>query len=388
MSGLALAALLTLSSTTAGTSTAAAPRIDLVTIGVGSEMYAVFGHAAIRVVHDDGRDMAYNFGGVDLEQPNFWQRTLQGRLETYLDVKPYSDLLLEYSAQDRTIVGRTLNFAPEEARALVAELDATHADPAQRTYVYHHFEDNCTTRVAEAFDRALGGRLSAQSQVPLRGTHRTWILDRIRQEPWTFLAMDLAGNGTGDVPIVGWDTIYLPEAFDRIVDGARFREQPFVLRRYVDYTSMSFDRPIIWDWPWTRVYILFLCPLLGLMAARPRLGAAVWGLAAGGVGVALGGLWLLSDYAFYHANWNLLVFPPTHLLLVGAALSGRVFRGRAARAYAALHAVVVLAVWAGRAAGVVVQDVDPMLGIAVPASALLVWAQRRRPARSGWASRR
>lgn len=377
MSGLALAALLTLSSTSAETATTAAPRIDLVTVGVGGETYAAFGHAAIRVVYPDGRDTSYNFGGVDTEQPAFWRRTVQGRLETYLDVKPYSDLLLEYSAEDRTIVGRTLRFTPAQARALVAELDAIHADPARKTYVYHHFDDNCTTRIAEVFDRVLDGRLAAGARDPVRGTRRSWILDRIRYDPWLFLVMDVSGTGEGDGAITAWDTIFLPDGLDRIVDAARIDGRPFVTRRYVDYTSMSFDAPVLWDWPWTKVYILFLTPLLGLMAWRARPAALLWGLAAGGIGLALSALWAITDYTFYQSNWNVLLCPPTHLGLALAALSRRRFTGRAVSGYVAAHAVVVLAVLGGRAAGVVQHDVDPVLGLALPLSVMLWVAQRR-----------
>ena len=104
------------------------------------------------MVEADGTDTAYNFGGVDMEQPNFWLRLVQGRIEAYLKVTPYSDLLLEYSAEDRTIVGRTLRLEPDVARAIVADLEEN-AKPENRTYLYHHIFDNCTTRIAELLDR-------------------------------------------------------------------------------------------------------------------------------------------------------------------------------------------------------------------------------------------
>src|SRR5687767_14259881 len=180
----ALAVAATTTSTTAGEP---APRIDLITMGRGGALYSVYGHAAIRVVHPDGRDIAYNFGGVDIDVPNFWVTLMRGRIQAYLEVTPFSQLLLKYSGEDRTIVGRTLNFTPEQARRIVAELDAIAADPARKSYYYHHVLDNCTTRVAELFDQQLGGALSAQSKDPVRGTHRDWIIERIRDKPGLYL---------------------------------------------------------------------------------------------------------------------------------------------------------------------------------------------------------
>jgi hypothetical protein len=375
--GLFLTSLLALSGASGQTASAttAPPRIDLISIGVGAEMYAVFGHAAIRVVHADGTDTAYNFGGVDMAQPDFWTRLVQGRIEAFLDVTPYSDLLLKYSGEDRTIVGRTLDFTPEEARRLVARLEQI-AGSDEKTYLYHHIYDNCTTRVAGVFDEVLGGQLKVQGSYPVRGTHRDWILDRIRDRPLLYLSMDLVGNGMGDLPLTAWDTIFIPEAFDRVVDGAQRQGRPFVVSKYLDYRSMTFEDRPIWDWPWTKVYLLFVLPLLGLALWRPRPAAALWGLAAGLMGVVYAVFWVASDYPFYHRNWNMLLFPPTHLALLGLAASARRWGAPGTRAYLTLHAGLVLLLVAGRALGLIVQDIDPMLGVAAPLALTLAWRAR------------
>ncbi|MEQ8272301.1 MAG: DUF4105 domain-containing protein [Deltaproteobacteria bacterium] len=351
--GLLLAAM-----TSTVTATAAAPRIDLITIGVGEAAYATFGHAALRVVEADGTDTAYNFGGVDMEQPNFWMRLVQGRIEAYLKVTPYSDLLLEYSAEDRTIVGRTLRFEPDVARAIVKDLEEN-AKPENRTYLYHHIFDNCTTRIAQLLDRHLGGRLKSHAGQPVPGTHRDWILDRVRWKPATYLAMDLMGNGMGDVPIVAWDTIFIPEAVDAIIDSARFDGQPFVVRKFTEYRSLSYTDMPPWDWPWLKVYLLLGLPLILLGVWRPTLGARVLGALWGSMGLVYTAFWLLSEYDFYHANWNMLVFPPLHLALVVLA------RRAVARTYLMAHVAVLLLLALLVATGAIVQSIGPMITLAL-----------------------
>ncbi len=366
------AGALLLAAMTSTVTSSAAPRIDLITIGIGEAAYATFGHAALRVIEPDGADTAYNFGGVDMEQPNFWMRLVQGRVEAYLKVTPYSDLLLEYSAEDRTIVGRRLHLAPDVARAIVADLEEN-AKPENRTYLYHHIFDNCTTRIAELLDRHLDGQLEAQASSPVRGTHRDWILERVRWKPQMYLAMDLMGNGTGDVPIVAWDTIFIPEALDAIIDGARFDGRPFVAAKYLEYRSLSYTDMPPWDWPWLKVYLLLGLPLVLLGAWRPTWGARAVGLLWGGMGLVYIGFWVFSEYAFYHANWNTLVFPPLHLALV--FLAARPF----ARVYLAAHVAVLAGLAALLASGVIVQSIGPMIGLAllceVPILARLVVAR-------------
>lgn len=349
----------------AATSTAtAAPRIDLITIGVGDAMYAIYGHAAIRVVEPGGKDTAYNFGGVDMKQPNFWVRLMQGRIEAYLEVTPYSQLLLNYSGEDRSITGRTLNFTPEEALRLQARLEAI-AGSAEKNYLYHHFTNNCTTKVAELFDEVKGGELKKQAEVEVPGTHRDWILDRIRNKPWVFLAMDLAGNGEGDVKVVLWRAIYLPEVLDRIVDGAQFNGRPFVERRYVDYSSLTNDPRVEHGWPWILVYLLFVLPLGLLGWFFPRVGRGIYGVVAGVIGLAYVGFWLFSDYEFYHRNWNLALFPPTHFLLL-------LRDGRVLRLHLYGHSALVALVGIGVGAGLITQALGPMLGVAVPLTAVIL----------------
>ena len=83
------------------------------------------------------------------------------------------------------------------------------------------------------------------------------------------------GNGMGDVPLTAWDTIFIPEAFDRVVDRARIHERPFVQSTYVDYRSMTFEDRPLWDWPWTKVYLFFLIPMLILTVALGLTGIVI-----------------------------------------------------------------------------------------------------------------
>lgn len=357
-----------------------APRIDLMTMGVGGELYAIFGHAAIRVVHPDGRDVAYNFGGVNINVPNFWVTLMRGRIQAYLEVTSYTDLLLKYSGEDRNIVGRTLNFTPEQANNLVRELDAIAADPSRKNYYYHHVLDNCTTRIAALFDKELGGSLSAQAKMPVRGTYRDWIIESIRDKPFLYLLMDLTGNGLGDVNIDRWQTTFLPIGLEASFDGAKIGGRPFVLAKYTDYRTISFAKDDSeWDWPWTRVYLLFVIPLFALGFWKPRITAFFFGLASGLLGLFYLVLFLGSDYTFLNRNWNFFNFPPTHLALAAFAIVPGWWRRFAElrRRYLLSCMIVLVLVTLAKMTGIVVQAIWPMLFVSVPLTAVLLRRDRR-----------
>lgn len=374
-----LALALALAAQTTETSSTA-PRIDLISMGVGGALYSIFGHAAIRVVHPDGRDMAYNFGGVDINVPNFWVALMRGRIQAYLEVTPYSELLLKYSGEDRTIIGRTLSFTPEQANTIVAELDAIAADPARKNYYYHHVLDNCTTRIASLFDEQLQRSLSAQSKDAARGTYRDWIISRVRDKPLLYLIMDLTGNGLGDVPLERWQTTFLPVGLDNVIDHATIDGRPLVQAKYVDYRSIGFsEQNIDWDWPWTKVYLLFVLPLVALAFWRPRITAFFFGLFAGALGMFYLALWLGSDYEFLHNNWNMINFPPTHLGLAIVALRRSWWdRFRSRRlAYLWVSFGALLALGLASWAGLIVQAIGPMLAVSLPLVFCLLFSRAR-----------
>ena len=162
----------------------------------------------------------------------------------------------------------------------------------------------------------------------MRGTHRDWIIDRIRDKPWLYLAMDLAGNGMGDHPLVAWDTIFIPTGFDTIVDRAIFDGRPFVTGSYVEYRSITFSERELWDWPWTKVYVLLLGPLLLLIGWRPHAGARVLGVIGGGLG---------RDVHRVLAVLGLRVLPPEleHARVPADALAARGVLDAGARAWPA-----------------------------------------------------
>ncbi len=139
--------------------------VSLLTIGPGELYFERFGHNAI-VVREAGRPaLAYNYGIFDFEQENFLLNFARGHMLYRMAVGTLADDLAMYRAERRSIVEQQLDLDPAQARALVGFLD-DNARPENAQYRYEYFSANCSTRVRDALDQALGGALRAQSQQP------------------------------------------------------------------------------------------------------------------------------------------------------------------------------------------------------------------------------
>ena len=77
------------------------------------ELYAAFGHNAIRVYDPVNEiDLAYNYGTFDFDQPNFYLNFARGDLLYKLSVYDYSQLKRFYIYYNRFIHEQVLDLDP------------------------------------------------------------------------------------------------------------------------------------------------------------------------------------------------------------------------------------------------------------------------------------
>ena len=120
-------------------------------------------------------------------------------------------MLAVYAREDRTLWRQRLPLPPETARRLAQRLHA--ADVREATfYLYHHFNDNCTTRIRDLIDEATDGALRQGAMVPsdpplrryvYRGfTGETLLLTLTDQGDYTHVALV---DGGGRVVLAAYD---------------------------------------------------------------------------------------------------------------------------------------------------------------------------------------
>jgi hypothetical protein len=306
----------------------AAPRIGLLTMEPGDAYWSRFGHNAVLVAEADGRATSYNFGYFDFDQPGFLLNFLRGRMLYRLVALPAEHDIAQYAAEGRGVTLQWLAIEPGQARELAARL-AWNALPENAEYRYDYFFDNCSTRVRDAIDHALGGELQRQTRSPSRGlTARSESLRLAAPLPWLYLGIHFGLGPATDRPLSRWQEAFIPQRLQEALREVRLDGRPLVLaeQQLVEHRLDPVRDQPPRTLPGFLAVGLILALALGHALARPPGRArrlATWAVGAfwllgGLLGLGLAGLWAFTDHSAAWANWNLLLLPPLLLgLLAG-----------------------------------------------------------------------
>lgn len=306
----------------------ASPRIGVLTMGPGDEYWSRFGHNAVLVETADGERTVYNYGFFDFEQPGFLLRFARGQMLYRLVALRFEQDFAYYQSEGRGMQLQWLRLTPEQAREL-ADFLAWNARPENAEYGYDYFRDNCSTRVRDALDRVLGGRILEQTRSRSRGlSYRTEALRLAAAEGWMFHAIHLLLGPRADRPLSRWEEGFVParlhDALNLVVldDGQPLVEsdQRLLPQRLPD--SLPEEPRFAVTAAALGLGLAVLVLLLGRRHGVPgtlgrSLLAAFW-LVAGVLGLVGLILWLFTDHTMAEANRGLLLYSPLTLALLPA----------------------------------------------------------------------
>ena len=296
--------------------------VYLMTMGPGKQVWERFGHNAIWI-HDPARgtDKAYNYGLFDLRQENFVLRFIQGRMWYWMQGFPAQSYVELYRRANRSVWIQELEM-PAAARRALQEFLEWNERPENRFYHYDYYRDNCSTRIRDALDRALGGRIQeSTTSLPTGKTYRFHTRRLTVNDPLVYTGLLLALGQPVDHPISAWEEMFLPLALREHVRTITVREggveKPLVKAEQTLFESTDPQPPD--HPPFLLPYYLVLGLITGAgaftlgSAARTRPAArrgfaavmGLWGL-LGGAGVVIAGLWAFTDHAAAYRNENLL----------------------------------------------------------------------------------
>lgn len=313
----------------------AAPRIGVLTMEPGEIFWERFGHNAI-IVDDPAaaRPLSYNFGFFDLDEPGFHWNFIRGRMEYRLEVLPMASDLAYYQHAGRGAVIQWLDLSDEEARAMAARLEEN-ARPENARYTYDYYTANCSTRVRDAVDEALGGQLRAQLSGRSQGnTYRSESVRLAAPAPWMALGFHVGLSGHADRPLSRWDEAFIPMRLrDALREVKREDGRPLVMAEQELLPHRLVPPPA--EAPRLRTPALFAGLALAVLVVvggkrAPRAlaaGALVFWLVAGLAGVVMAFIWFGTSHVAGHGNENLLLLSPLCLFLLPGAWTR--LRGRA-----------------------------------------------------------
>jgi len=366
-------------------------RVSLITYGPGETYWERFGHDAIELRDTvSGEAINFNYGVFDFNEKNFFLNFARGRMHYLMDAEPTAPEERDYVAAGRSITRQSLALSADQAAAL-RDFLLWNLRPENAGYHYDYYADNCTTRVRDALNMALGGVLKAQLAARPGGmTYRQQTVRLMSAQPWLMLVLDLGLGPYADQPLDAWQESFLPMVLQAQlrevrVDHGHGGLQPLVQSELLVSPNRLEAPPAAA--PDLRLPLalagLALAALIVLARRTWRPGFIALGtlylFAAGLVGILLLVLWTLTSHHAAWANANLLLFSPLAFALLPALWRAR--RGAMPSRFA--DGVILLQLLAALVAVLLhllpgtVQQNQPWLLFALPCWLALAWSLRR-----------
>jgi len=330
-------------------SAAAQVRIGVATVQPGEVFFERFGHNAL-VVDTPGQadPIVYNFGQFDPDAPEFVADFIRGRMQYSMAALPLSVDLHYYRQDGRGVSIQWLDLDQTAASALATAL-AENVRPEHARYRYDYFTANCSTKVRDALDDALGGALRRQLETRSRGnTYRSEAVRLAAPVAWMWLGFDLLLGPAADRPNALWQDAFVPMRLAAALDDISGPEARPLVRETIQLLPHHLppeppESRRAW-WPWLLVGALFALGIVSAGQRHPRRIAAL-ALPLWALGGLLGGLmlylWFGTEHIYGWANQNLWLLSPLSLALLPGAW--RLARGRApGRVFGGLLALVAL----------------------------------------------
>lgn len=169
--------------------------VYLMTMGPGDQVWEKFGHNAIWI-HDAaaGTDVAYHWGLFDFADKDFVPRFIQGRMRYSMGAFDMGQTVAAYQQTNRTVWAQELNLNPAQRQKL-ADFIAWNLLPENRYYNYDYYRDNCSTRVRDAIDNALGDAIERATEKSPSGTTYRFHTSRLTQDDLPVFTGTMMGLG-------------------------------------------------------------------------------------------------------------------------------------------------------------------------------------------------
>jgi hypothetical protein len=237
--------------------------LKIAVMGPGDELYFWWGHVALIIDDSDvERSRFFDYGIFSFDNENFFYNFAFGRLIYSCGVSSSKSNFAGYIYNNRDITIYTLDIPPEK-RIEVSDFAQRNVLPENRDYYYHHFRDNCSTRIRDIIDLATDGQFYEQYG-DKQG--RYTLRQHVRRHTWFSPPVDWILNfwmgQVIDTPITVWEEMFLPSEVAKCIEDFWYIDSNGEMRKLVtsvETVYKSHGRPIVLDVPrkqWPRELFL------------------------------------------------------------------------------------------------------------------------------------
>lgn len=295
-------------------------QISLLTCTPGEELYSTFGHSAFRVRDAATQtDIIFNYGTFDFYDPDFYKKFTLGKLLYFVSVDSLAGFLAEYEYYKRGVTEQVLDLDCNVKKKLVAAL-FENAKEENKYYLYDFTYDNCTTRLRDMLEQALGKPLETKNILPASHTSFRHLIHEYLhkgKQYWSKLGIDILLGSPLDRKITNREAQFLPDylmmGFDNTVIGNKplVTEKKSLLPEGIQKGKASFFTPMV-------VFGILLLLILALSFFVPhstflKAFDVFFFFICGLLGLLIVFMWFGTNHVMARENYNLLWALPTHL---------------------------------------------------------------------------
>lgn len=301
-------------------------RVSLLTCTPGSDVYAHFGHSAIRIRNlNTDEDIVFNYGMFDYRVESFVFRFVKGETDYTLGAEYANAFFIRYGVKGEGITEQILNLTPYEAEKLYYLIRVNYL-PENRQYRYNFLYDNCTTRARNIIEKSVDGQVVYDiSNRDL--TFRNILREFTKDSPWLEFGIDFVLGEEVDHVVDREQQMFIPSyymhdmdsAFIMRSDGRRVKlvaevDTPLVEQKKAEDSLLS----MIFT-PMTVFVCLFVLTLVVSIRDIKKKSVS-WGydamllLLQGLAGIVVAFLFFFSEHPAVGTNWLVLIFNPLPLV--------------------------------------------------------------------------
>lgn len=297
--------------------------VSVLTCTPGTDLYAKFGHTALRVkdfTRDE--DVVFNYGCFDGSANDFVFKFLLGQTDYLLQAEPFDYLVARYGYMGNGVKEQVLNLSKEEANQLFYLL-VDNARPENQEYRYVWLYDNCTERARDMVEKAVKGKV-VYGRTTCNQTIRQMLHECLKNDPWVAFGIDLILGSEIDQPADRRIQMFLPDFFSGEADEAYIEREDGSKVRYVTKTKGVIPETMVRKEAsaLTSPLTLFALVLMGavlLFVQEWKKGrySLWWDVVLhslqGLVGLLVGFLFFFSSHPAVDSNWLVILFNPLPL---------------------------------------------------------------------------
>ena len=310
--------------------------IKVAVMGPGDQMYFWWGHIAL-MIEDSSNNTGYffDYGIFSFDNENFFYNFAFGRLLYSCGASNAERSLNIYKLTNRDVTIYTLDLPPE-TKLKVRDFAVHNILPENRDYYYHHFKDNCSTRIRDIIDLATDGQFKEEYGNKITNfTLRNHVRRHTYFSPAGDWFLSFLMGQVIDNPVTVWEEMFLPSSVGNKIEDFWYTDINGKRRKLVssvEIVNKSVGRPPVLEkphkqWVWELLFSLVLSAIFAfffflqkknIKAGRVFAGISMslCGLFFGLVSLLLYFMNLFTNHDYTYQNLNMLFCTP--LLIVAA----------------------------------------------------------------------